>query len=144
MVIAKMDMKSGLPPESPERRTRQRFLALRRGEPCFWASVAGRRVALVDLSIEGFAFVGPATTATEPFAVVLHRAGVPDEIHARASVVNVGGSGDDALLGCRFTSLGNAEAALLQDWLVAHVIMNATVRITEKDAIAIVRGGSLI
>jgi len=32
----------------------------------------------------------------------------------------------------------------LRDWLIAHVIMSATVRITEKDAAAIVNGPSLI
>ena len=37
-----------------ERRSKQRFVARRRGEPCFWLVLDGQRIALNDLSAEGF------------------------------------------------------------------------------------------
>ena len=75
--------------DSAERRTRQRFVARRRGEPCFWALLGGTRIALNDLSMEGFALQcdTPPEIGTEQ-AVVLQREGVPDEIRGRAVAVN--------------------------------------------------------
>lgn len=131
-----------------ERRARQRFLAQRRGETCFWAVVEGhRRLPLVDLSLEGFSLQGGTALAAEGFDVVLQRSDVPDEIRARAIVADPAAAGAAPTgrpLGCRFVELPAAALERLQDWLVAHVIMSATVRITEKDATAIVRGGSLV
>jgi len=46
--------------------------------------------------------------------------------------------------GCRFRALEGDGAERLRDWLIALVIMNASVRISEKDAAAIVEGPSLI
>jgi hypothetical protein len=129
-----------------ERRTRQRFVARRRGEPCFWVSIGEERLALDDLSLKGFALpVPPGFVSGAQFDFVLHREGVPDTIRGRAEVTNVFGK-DARSAGCRileFRGEGEGEERL-HDWLVTHVILNATVRISEKDAVAIVSGGSLV
>lgn len=140
--MTNMDMRPPSAAENPERRTRQRFLAQRRGEQCFWVVLAGQRLALVDLSLEGFSMPSVVEATAAGFDFVLQREGVPDEIRGRAEVVNP--APDGQAVGCRFLDLPESEQARLQDWLVAHVIMSATVRITEKDATAIVRGGSLV
>lgn len=129
-----------------ERRARQRFLAQRRGETCFWAAVNENRLPLVDLSLEGFSVQAGSVLPADRFEVTLQRADVPDEIRACAMVADpVAATSDSARpLGCRFVDLPPVAQERLQDWLVAHVIMSATVRITEKDATAIVCGGSLV
>lgn len=142
-----MDMKPPPAGEHQERRTRQRFLAQRRGEPCFWVTVGGSRLPLADISLEGFSMPALPGVAQQGFDFVLQRADVPDRIAGRAVVVSPAAAedgGGQQLLGCRFADLPAEELHRLQDWLVAHVIMNATVRITEKDATAIVLGRSLV
>lgn len=131
--------------DSAERRTRQRFVARRRGAPCFWALLGDARIALNDLSMEGFALqcAMPPALGVEQ-AVVLQREGVPDEIRGRAVVVNHIARADGGVAGFRFVGLDGDGAERLQDWLVAHVIMNASVRISEKEATEIVLGRSLI
>ncbi|THF65110.1 PilZ domain-containing protein [Pseudothauera rhizosphaerae] len=131
--------------EAMERRGHQRFLATRRGQVCFWAVIDGEKLDLNDLSLEGFAY--PASTAPVPgrdFPFVLLRSGVPDEVRGTAQVVNYTHDAAGGQAGCRFTALEGDGIERLKDWLVAHVIASATVRITEKDARAIVEGGSLI
>lgn len=131
--------------ETTEKRRRQRFLATRRGEVCFWVLIAGQKLALNDLSLEGFAY--PCTTppvSGQSFDFVLLRRGVPDEIRGQAQVVNFVHSADGGQAGCRFVQLAADGVERLEDWLIAHVLANATVRITEQDARTIVAGGSLI
>lgn len=128
--------------DAAERRARQRFLGQRRGEACFWMTVGEARVPLVDISLEGFALPPVAGASAEGFDFVMQRSDVPDRIAGRAVVV--GGHGAARPLGCRFVDLPADDRQKLQDWLVAHVIMSATVRITEKDATAIVTGRSLV
>ena len=129
---------------SAERRGCQRFVARRRGEPCFWVVMDGARIPLNDLSAEGFSYPSatPAPASDEVFGFVLQREGVPDEIRGRAVTVNFLAA--SAQIGCSFVSLEGDGAERLRDWLIAHVLMTATVRITEKDAAAIVAGPSLI
>ena len=128
---------------SAERRSSQRFVARRRGEPCFWVMMGGERVALNDLSADGFSYPSTAAPVTgEVFDFVLQREGVPDEIRGRAVTANFLAGAAQA--GCSFVSLDGDGAERLRDWLIAHVLMTATVRITEKDAAAIVSGPSLI
>ncbi|ATE61375.1 PilZ domain-containing protein [Thauera sinica] len=126
-----------------DRRVRQRFVARRHGRPCFWVLADSGRLALNDLSLEGFSAPFPQPPHGE-FEVVLQREGVPDEIRGRATVVNQVPGPAGAAVGCRFSRLSAEDAERLQEWLVAHVIMSATVRITEKDALAIVQGRSLV
>ena len=130
--------------EAPaERRGCQRFVARRRGEPCFWVVMDGVRIPLNDLSADGFSYPSATPPASgEVFDFVLQREGVPDEIRGRAVVVNFLAASAQA--GCAFASLDGDGAERLRDWLIAHVLMTATVRITEKDAAAIVSGPSLI
>ena len=126
-----------------ERRSKQRFVARRRGEPCFWLVLDGQRIALNDLSAEGFSYPSLTPRANaEVFDFVLQREGVPDEIRGRAETVNY--LADAAQTGCHFLDLEGNGAQRLRDWLIVHVIVSASVRITEKDAAAIVAGPSLI
>ncbi|MDR1661760.1 MAG: PilZ domain-containing protein [Azoarcus sp.] len=131
--------------DASERRIHQRFLARLHGEPCFWALVEGERIALNDLSLKGFAL--PATSAFAngaQFNFTLLREGVPDAICGRAEVVGLFGNGEAASAGCRIIQFEGDGPERLQDWLVTHVILSATVRITEKEAAAIVAGHSLV
>ena len=129
--------------DSAERRRIQRFLALRRGEPWFWVVIDGERVPLRDISVDGFAITAEAPPAAgEAFAFELHREGVPDRIRGWAQSVNFIASVSQA--GCRFLALEGDGSDRLRDWLVALVIMNASVRISEKGAAAIVAGPPLI
>lgn len=138
-------MNAPLIDDTAERRARQRFVARRRGNPCFWVVLDGQRVALNDLSLEGFSLPALPTLSTgSNFQFVLQRDGIPDEINGWAEVVNQIADGGNLTAGCRFTTLDEAGAERLNEWLVAHVIVNATVRISEKDAAAIVRGRSLV
>ncbi len=126
-----------------ERRGKQRFVARRRGAPCFWLVLDGRRIALNDLSAEGFSYSSPTPRENvETFDFVLQREGLPDEIRGRAETVNH--LADGAQTGCHFLSIEGDGQQRLRDWLIAHVIVSASVRITEKDAAAIVAGPSLI
>lgn len=129
--------------EAAERRRIQRFLGQRRGQPYLWVTIGSERVALRDISVDGFAIAAAAPPAGgEPFDFVLQREGVPDQICGRAQAVNFIAASGQA--GCRFLVLEGDGAERLRDWLIALVIMNASVRISEKDAAAIVAGPSLI
>lgn len=128
-----------------ERRRRQRFVAKRRGEFCFWALIEGERYPLQDLSIEGFGVrVFPAFELGKVFAFGLRRAGVPDEVRGLARAVNQVDAGHGALGGFLFESFEAGGRPRLEEWLTAHVLASATVPITEKEAAAIVSGPSLI
>lgn len=128
-----------------ERRRRQRFVAKRRGEFCFWALIDGERYPLQDLSIEGYGVrVFPSFELGKAFAFVLRRAGVPDEVRGMARAVNKVDAGVGTLGGFLFESFEADGRARLEEWLTAHVLASATVPISEKDATAIVSGPSLI
>lgn len=138
-------MNEAVKDDTAERRSRQRFVASRRGDTCFWALVNGVRRPLNDLSLEGFSLPASADLETGlGFSFVLQREGVPDRIEGHARVVNQVGLGQERKAGCRFTEVDEDGVARLKDWLVAHVLASATVRISERDAAAIVSGPSLI
>lgn len=128
-----------------ERRRRQRFVARRRGEYCFWVMLSGERLPLQDLSLDGF-----GVDAVLPFEVdmrfsfVMTRAGVPDRIEGVAKVANRVNSGRGVLAGFVFESFEADGKVRLEEWLAAHVLASATVPITERDANAIVSGPSLV
>lgn len=135
------------PPEvdTGERRLHQRFVAQRQGEACFWALVGNHRVALNDLSITGFSLpLLPDYTVGTQFDFTLQRDGIPDAVRGQAQIVNQLGKDAAAKLGCRIIQFEGENAERLKEWLVTHVICSATVRITEKDAAAIVAGRPLI
>ncbi len=138
-------MNAAVGDDAAERRARQRFVAKRRGDICFWAMVNGERRPLNDLSLEGFSL--PVAHDLDPgaeFRFVLQRESVPDRIEGHAKVVNQVGEGHARKAGCRFVELDEEGVARLKDWLIAHVLASATVRINERDAAAIVNGPSLI
>jgi hypothetical protein len=130
--------------DASERRIHQRFVARLHGEPCFWALVGDARLALNDLSLKGFSMIAsPAFAKGARFHFTLQREGVPDAIRGRAEVTGLFGK-DEIFAGCRIVEFEGDDAERLHDWLVTHVIRSATVRITEKDASAIVAGHSLV
>jgi len=130
--------------DSSERRIYQRFVARLHGDPCFWALIGEDRLALNDLSLKGFSL--PASSMLLPdaqFDFILQREGVPDTIQGCAEVTGVFGK-ENPSAGCRIIRFEGDGEERLQDWLVIHVILSATVRISEKDAVAIVSGRSLV
>lgn len=128
-----------------DRRSRQRFSAKWRGEYCFWVVVAGERRPLLDLSMEGFAMQASSPPdSRQPLEFVLQHANVPGEIRGTARVVNYIKSPANGQAGCLFSGIEADGLTTLQDWLTAHVLLNASVPISEKDALRIVAGPSLI
>jgi hypothetical protein len=127
-----------------ERRIHQRFVTRMHGEPCFWALIGKEYLVLNDLSLKGFSL--PVPSALYPgaqFDFVLQREGVPETVQGRAEVASVFGR-KVSFAGCRILQFEGDSEERLQDWLVIHVILSATVRISEKDAAAIVSGRSLV
>ena len=128
-----------------ERRRRQRFVARRWGNVCFWVVIDGARLPVNDLSLEGFSvpfgapFVEPRQVSFE-----LSLDGIPERIFGVADTMNFTVGTDGGLLGCRFVSFEGDGAIRLHDWLTVHVIATATVRISEREAAEIVSGPSLI
>lgn len=132
------------PSGAQERRGKQRFVALRRRMPCFWAEIEGERIALVDLSLEGFGLLAELEPG-QRFEVVLYRAAVPDQIRGTVRVANCfATAAGQQQVGCVFEAFDADGEERLRDWLIAHVIANATLPITEKDAERIVCGPSLV
>ncbi|MBN8283338.1 PilZ domain-containing protein [Zoogloea sp.] len=128
-----------------ERRRRQRFVAKRWGSVCFWIVIDGQRLPLNDLSLEGFSLpAGVPPLGSGAFPFVLQIDGVPDEVRGLAEGMNFVLGAEGGLFGCRFLSFEGEGAARLHDWLTVHVIATATIRISEKEAAAIVTGPSLI
>lgn len=131
--------------ETAERRSRQRFVAKWRGDYCFWVVIEGERKPLVDLSLEGFAVLADSPSRSDQsIAFVLQRSAVPDEIRGLARVVNHLSGPEGGQIGCVFEQLEGDGRERLEDWLTAHVLMNASVPISEKEAAMIVAGPSLI
>lgn len=128
-----------------ERRSRQRFVARRRGEYCFWVMLADERLPLQDLSLDGFGVDALLPFEVDArFAFQMTRAGVPDRIGGIAKVANRVASGSGILAGFVFESFEADGRVRLEEWLAAHVLASATVPITERDATAIVSGPSLV
>ena len=128
-----------------ERRQRQRFMARRWGDVCFWVDLNGEHLPVNDVSLEGFSvpsMARPPEPKTFPF--VLQLAGIPDRISGMAQMMNFISTDGGGQLGCRFSSFDGEGSERLHDWLTTHVIAMATVRISEKEAAAIVSGPSLI
>lgn len=133
------------PADYTERRRHQRFLARRGDTPCFWVELDGIRFPLNDVSLEGFS--APTPIPLQPgqdFAFALRIEGIPDRIRGRAKAVNEVPYGESSLIGCSFVALDGSGAEDLKEWLTAHVISLASVRISAAEAEAIVQGPSLI
>lgn len=131
--------------EYKERRQRQRFIAKRGGATFFWVAVDGNRIPLIDLSLEGFSISSAAVpTSTEAFPFELRLEGIPDKIRGQAQQMNEVPGEPEGQIGCSFLSFEGEGAVRLHEWLTIHVIANASVRITAKEAEKIVEGPSLI
>lgn len=140
-----MELQSMNAVRDSERRKRQRFIAKRWGQVCFWVVIDGERLPVNDLSLEGFSVPWGAPLADqEAFPFVLEIEGIPDVIRGEALTVNFVLGADGGILGCRFLRLPRDAAERLHDWLTLHVIATATIRISEADAAAIVSGPSLV
>jgi hypothetical protein len=128
-----------------ERRKRQRFVAQRDGTTCFWVVMDGQKRPLNDLSLEGFGFPGEASEGERrEFDFELRLEGIPDKIRGVARVMNHVPGEHGGQIGCRFVSFSGDGEADLKDWLTTHVIWSSSVRLSEKEAAAIVSGPSLI
>lgn len=128
-----------------ERRKRQRFVARRWGNVCFWVVIDGVRLPVNDLSLEGFSVpFGAPLIEPRQVSFELSLEGIPERVFGVAETMNfmVGEGGGQ--LGCRFMSFEGEGAIRLHDWLTVHVIATATVRISEREAAEIVSGPSLI
>jgi hypothetical protein len=70
--------------------------------------------------------------------------GIPDTSRGLAQQMNQGPGEPEGQIGCSFLSFEGEGAVRLHEWLTIHVIANASVRITAKEAEKIVEGPSLI
>lgn len=131
--------------EYSERRQRQRFLAQRSGTTCFSVAFDGKRIPLIDLSLEGFSIASLTPPKdNEPFTFELRLEGIPDKVKGLAQQINFVPGEPEGQIGCCFTSFEGEGAMRLHEWLTIHVIASASVRITAKEAEKIVEGPSLI
>lgn len=128
-----------------ERRQRQRFAALRDGKPCIEIILDGQRLPLTDLSLDGFSLSArfPLPEGEFDFSLRLID-GFGDKITGCAQVMNRVGDAAHGQTGCRFVSLSPGGEQTLQEWLVVIVICSASVRLSSREAEAIVQGPSLI
>lgn len=129
-----------------ERRQRQRFMVRASdGSAPFWVALEGQRLPLNDLSLEGFSITSatPASSAA-PFPFELRLEGIPDKVRGVAEAVNFIPGEPMGLIGCRFVSVEGEGTERLHEWLTVHVIRSASVRISAKEAEAIVSGPCLI
>jgi hypothetical protein len=126
-----------------ERRKRQRFVAKRWGNVCFWVVIDGS--ACRSMTCPWRASVCPSVRRFEPrtFPFVLQLDGIPDEVRGVAETMNFV-LGTDGGCSAAASSPSRATAIRLHDWLTVHVIATATVRISEREAAEIVSGPSLI
>lgn len=124
-----------------ERRQRQRFAAIRDGKPCIEVVINERRLALIDLSLDGFGVPANTDCPEGEFEFVMRLIdGFGDKVKGRAVAVNQAAG----QTGCRFVDLDEASEKILQEWLTVIVICGASVRLTPADATAIVTGPSLV
>lgn len=129
--------------EGADRRLVQRFFALNRGRTSFWLHSAGLKIPLHDLSCQGFSLFTPLPPEVgASFSFTLRRDTVPDKISGQARVMNYIASKNQA--GCCILEFDDDGEERLRDWLVAHVLVNASVPISEKEAEQIVSGRSMI
>lgn len=129
--------------EGADRRLVQRFFALNRGRTSFWLHSAGLKIPLHDLSCQGFSLFTPLPPEIgASFSFSLRRESVPDKISGRARVMNY--IADKQQAGCCILEFDDDGEQRLRDWLVAHVLVNASVPISEKEAEQIVSGRSMI
>lgn len=129
----------------PERRQRQRFAALRDGRPCIEITVDEARTPLIDLSLDGFGLPAGFPLPAGPFDFVLRLIdGFGDKVRGRAELVNLSGDGASRQQGCRFIEIQGDGEQTLKEWLVVIVICSASVRLSSREAEAIVQGPSLI
>lgn len=132
-------------PSPAERRQRQRFAALREGKPCIEIQIGDARGTLIDLSLDGFGLPASLPLPSAPFDFVLRLIdGFGDKVRGRAELVSLTGEGSQRQQGCRFIELDAAGAQTLKEWLVVIVICSASVRLSSREAEAIVQGPSLI
>ncbi len=128
-----------------ERRSSQRILMEPPGQYRFWLSWYGGKVALRDLSVEGFSMNVPAPPASaRPFEFLLEREATLGGVSGVAQVVNFSHDDHGGLAGCRFIDVASSGRGKLTEWLAGHVLGTASVKVSEGDAEDIVLGPSII
>jgi len=128
----------------PDNRRTQRILASREGRPAFWLLRGTERIALHDLSLEGFALpetLGYRHGMRMPFIIAFD--GVAEQVRGEAEVANVIG-GTDGRTGFRIHAMDAADRRRLHEWLAGHVLACAAVPISGEDAAALVAGPSIV
>jgi hypothetical protein len=127
-----------------ERRCAQRILTSQEGRPPFWLLVGQARLALCDLSLEGFAVPGAlGLDEGRAFAFSIEWDGEAGSIHGEAEVVNALG-GASGQIGCRILALSEDGHERLHRWLAAHVAACAAVPISAEEAAEIVSGPCIV
>lgn len=128
-----------------ERRGSQRIVTATGGQPRFWLSWQAGRVALGDLSVDGFAMAVSTPPASDrPFEFRLEREGQADSVDGLAQVVNFVASVGGGLAGCRFVGLAEDARRRIAGWLADHVVQVASIPLASEEAERIVLGPSIV
>lgn len=131
--------------ERVERRGSQRIVTNLVGKPRFFLSWYGGRIALEDLSIEGFSMAMSTPPASErPFEFLIEREATQGGVSGQAQIVNFSCDFKGGLVGCKFVDLSEDGHLRIADWLADHVLDVAAVRVTADDAEDIVLGPSIV
>lgn len=128
-----------------EQRRYQRFSALKDGKPCIDVCIGQIRVHVQDLSLDGFSVASDGVAPEQEFEFVMRLIdGFGDKIRGRARCMNASSTPTPRAYGFQFTELSADDARTLQEWLTVIVICAASVRLSPREAEAIVKGPSLI
>lgn len=127
-----------------ERRRIQRVITTQEGQRRFWLIRGESRIALWDLSLEGFGMPADESPAVGTgFEFAIRRDGEAEDVSGQAEVVNhvKGGAGQ---IGCRITVFNGDGQRRLAQWLADHVLSCASVFISAEEAGEIVSGPSIV
>lgn len=128
-----------------EQRRYQRFRALKDDKPCIDVCIGQMRVHVLDLSLDGFSIASDDVAPEQEIEFVMRLIdGFGDKIRGRARCMNAGSMLNPPTYGFQFTELSADDARTLQEWLTVIVICAASVRLSAREAEAIVKGPSLI
>lgn len=131
--------------EAVERRGNQRILTNVAGRPRFWLAWYGGRMALADLSVEGFAMsVSTPPSSDRPFEFLLEREGSAGGASGLAQVVNFVSTVEGGQAGCRFVEIGEDTRARIAEWLADYVRRNSAIALSVDEATSIVLGPSIV
>ncbi|GAB6050696.1 hypothetical protein JCM16106_15450 [Hydrogenophilus islandicus] len=127
-----------------ERRRHQRIYVALVSPRRFQVDLAhpgGAGLPVYDLSLGGFSCGRPPTLPEGRFTFTLRYEGDPAGVSGEAEVRTIV---SDGRIGCEIVAIEADARERLVAWLVAYILANARVRLSDEEARAIVEGNSFL